>query len=180
ARWVASSSSTATATAPRARPTPARLAARSSWTSTATAGRTPASRPRSAARAAPTSSPVCRRAATPFASRSARPSTPPPRTRAPAGDATTVAVVPGPGPATVNLGFLSPQTAVASTVGMFDPSTGIWYLRHSNGPGAPDIAPFAYGGRGWIGVVGDWDGDGVRTVRGVDAATTAWEAPTSR
>src|SRR5262249_26519375 len=25
-----------------------------------------------------------------------------------------------------------------------------WYLRNSNSPGAPDIAPFAYGAAGWV------------------------------
>jgi hypothetical protein len=39
-----------------------------------------------------------------------------------------------------------------ATAGVFDPGTAIWDLRNSNDPGAPDIAPFAYGapaGSGW-------------------------------
>jgi hypothetical protein len=55
-----------------------------------------------------------------------------------------------------------------STVGVFDPATAIWYIRYSNSPGAPNITPFAYGGIGWIGVVGDWDGNGTDTIGVVD------------
>jgi hypothetical protein len=50
------------------------------------------------------------------------------------------------------------------TIGVFDPSTATWYLKNSNGPGAPDIAPFAYGAPGWVPVAGDWDGDGIDTL----------------
>src|SRR5207248_2330980 len=34
-------------------------------------------------------------------------------------------------------------------VGVFDPGWATWYLKNSNTVGAPDIAPFAYGARGW-------------------------------
>jgi parallel beta-helix repeat protein len=61
-----------------------------------------------------------------------------------------------------------------STVGVFDPTTATWYLRNSNTPGAPDIGPFAYGSPNWIGVVGDWNGDGVTTIGVVDPATMTW------
>jgi hypothetical protein len=50
----------------------------------------------------------------------------------------------------------------------------IWYLRNANGPGAPDITPFAYGARGDSPVVGDWDGDRVTTVGAFDPAAATW------
>src|SRR5262249_7778025 len=50
------------------------------------------------------------------------------------------------------------------TIGVVDPTTGTWYLRNENSPGAPDIEPFRYGAPGWTPVVGDWDGDGVTTI----------------
>jgi V8-like Glu-specific endopeptidase len=61
-----------------------------------------------------------------------------------------------------------------STIGEFDPSTATWYLKNSNAPGAPDIAPFRYGAPGWIPVVGDWDGNGTVTIGVVDPATETW------
>ncbi|HYT88002.1 MAG TPA: VCBS repeat-containing protein, partial [Gemmataceae bacterium] len=61
-----------------------------------------------------------------------------------------------------------------NTNGVFDPLTGMWYLKDSVGPGAPDITPFAYGAPGWISVLGDWNGDGVLTIGGVDPATMTW------
>jgi hypothetical protein len=54
------------------------------------------------------------------------------------------------------------------TVGVFDPATGTWYLRYDNSPGAPDLQPFAYGGPGWVGIHGDWDGNGTSTIGVVD------------
>jgi hypothetical protein len=50
------------------------------------------------------------------------------------------------------------KVVAPDTAGVFDPSTAIWDLRNSNSPGAPDIAPFAYGAPGWLPVAGDWDG----------------------
>jgi sugar lactone lactonase YvrE len=61
-----------------------------------------------------------------------------------------------------------------STIGVFDPTTGRWYLRNSNSPGAPDITPFAFGAPGWFGVVGDWDGNGSTTIGVVDPTTETW------
>jgi hypothetical protein len=69
---------------------------------------------------------------------------------------------------TIDIGAYQVQTRAASTVGAFDPSTATWYLRNSTSDGAPDIAPFPYGGASWQAVVGDWNGDGVSTVGVVD------------
>src|SRR5262249_8539341 len=32
-----------------------------------------------------------------------------------------------------------------TTVGVYEPAAAVWKLRNSNSPGAPDLAPFAYG-----------------------------------
>src|SRR5262249_24273809 len=49
-----------------------------------------------------------------------------------------------------------------------------WFLKNTIAPGAPDIAPFAYGGKNWLPVVGDWDGNGTTTIGVVDPATLTW------
>jgi hypothetical protein len=49
-------------------------------------------------------------------------------------------------------------------IGVFDPSTGTWYLRNEDNAGPPDAGAFRYGGVGWLPVVGDWDGNGTTTV----------------
>jgi uncharacterized delta-60 repeat protein len=77
-----------------------------------------------------------------------------------------------PGPpslAVARVSDLAPTTA-----GVFDPASATWYLHFTNAAGAPDVAPFAYGGAGWIPVVGDWNGDGVATVGVFDPATATW------
>jgi hypothetical protein len=53
---------------------------------------------------------------------------------------------------------------------VFDPATATWYLRNSNSSGAPDIAPFAYGGTGWTPVVGDWTWSGKTGIGTVNPA----------
>jgi hypothetical protein len=69
------------------------------------------------------------------------------------------------------------------TVGVFDPigqfgqAPATWYLKNSNGPGAPSYAPFAYGAAGWVPVVGDWDGDGVDTIGAFDPIGQFGQAP---
>ena len=47
------------------------------------------------------------------------------------------------------------------TIGIY--RGGVWYLRNSNSPGAPDIA-FAWGAPDDVPVVGDWDGNGTDTI----------------
>lgn len=61
-----------------------------------------------------------------------------------------------------------------STVGTVDPSTETWYLRNSNSPGAPDIAPFTFGAPGWVPLSGDWDGDGKNTIGVFNPATATF------
>ncbi|HYT92180.1 MAG TPA: FG-GAP-like repeat-containing protein, partial [Gemmataceae bacterium] len=80
-----------------------------------------------------------------------------------------------------DVNFLPSETAVTplpvlaqNTVGVFDPATGTWYLRGSNSPGVPDAGQFAYGAPGWVGVPGDWNGDGVSTVGVFDPGTAIW------
>jgi phospholipase/lecithinase/hemolysin len=60
------------------------------------------------------------------------------------------------------------------TIGTVDPATLTWYLRNTNNPGAPNIAPFAYGGAHWTAVVGDWDGNGSTTIAAIDPQTMTW------
>ena len=50
-----------------------------------------------------------------------------------------------------------------STLGIYNPANGQWFLRNRNDPGAPDYPVFIYGGFGTP-VVGDWNGDGVETI----------------
>ena len=61
-----------------------------------------------------------------------------------------------------------------TTIGAYDPSTGLWYLRNSNTPGPPDVTPFPFGGPGYVPVAGDWDGDGVDTVGAFDSTRGVW------
>src|SRR5947207_2689176 len=60
------------------------------------------------------------------------------------------------------------------TIGVFDPSTGTWYLRNEDSPGIPDAGVFKYGLPGWVPVVGDWTDQGQTTVGVVDPASVTW------
>jgi beta-glucosidase len=55
-------------------------------------------------------------------------------------------------------------------IGIFDPSTGTWYLRAEAGPGPPDLV-FQYGLPGWVPVAGDWAGTGHTGIGIFDPAT---------
>ncbi len=71
----------------------------------------------------------------------------------------------------------APVTVTArrkQTIGVFDPFGDTWYLKNSDGPGAPDVKPFQYGGYCWNGLTGDWNGTGRDTVAVVDPATETW------
>src|SRR5947207_2921846 len=50
--------------------------------------------------------------------------------------------------------------------------TATWYLRNENSAGAPDAGQFPYGFASWKPVVGDWDGNGTKTVGMVDTTGT--------
>ncbi|HYT89181.1 MAG TPA: PQQ-dependent sugar dehydrogenase, partial [Gemmataceae bacterium] len=68
----------------------------------------------------------------------------------------------------------SPTPPGASSVGVFDPATGNWYIRNNNSSGAPDITPFAYGAAGWVPLAGDWDGNASVTLGVFDPNTAIW------
>jgi hypothetical protein len=59
-------------------------------------------------------------------------------------------------------------------IGTFDPATGTWYLRNTASPGAPDIAPFAFGAGSFIPVAGDWAGIGHSGIGAFDPASATW------
>ena len=52
------------------------------------------------------------------------------------------------------------DVGVPDEVGLFDPATGEWYLRHADGT----VDRFYYGVPGDVPLLGDWDCDGVDTV----------------
>jgi hypothetical protein len=59
-----------------------------------------------------------------------------------------------------------------SGIGVFDPSTGTWYLRSQAGSGPVDVAtPFVFGLPNWIPLVGDWDGSGKDRIGVFDPST---------
>src|SRR5204862_285128 len=60
-----------------------------------------------------------------------------------------------------------------SAIGVFDPSGG-WFLRNTATPGAPDTAPFAYGGAGWNALAADWTGQGHTGLAAFDPSTATW------
>src|SRR5262249_37392797 len=64
-----------------------------------------------------------------------------------------------------------PTSGAPTGIAVFQPNTAAWYLHHNPGPGAPDSAPFAYGGNNWIPVAGDWDGNGTTTLGVFDQST---------
>jgi hypothetical protein len=66
------------------------------------------------------------------------------------------------------------QVQAQQTIGVYDPFTAVWYLRNSNSSGAPSIAPFQYGGIGWVPLVGNWTGSGQDTIAVVDPSTETW------
>jgi hypothetical protein len=98
-----------------------------------------------------------------------------------------VAVTPRPGwglttanPTDVTVGtddvLAAPFGAVPTPAGLVtvDPGTATWSLRRTATPGAADVGRFRYGAPGWVPLLGDWDGDGVKTVGMYDPATATW------
>jgi hypothetical protein len=43
------------------------------------------------------------------------------------------------------------------TIGVYVPSTGVWFLKNTNAPGSADLT-FVYGPPNVIPVTGNWDG----------------------
>jgi hypothetical protein len=68
----------------------------------------------------------------------------------------------------------APPPAGGQTIGAFDSATGTWYLRSANSAGPPDAGQFQYGGPGWVGLVGDWNGTGHTGIGGFDPSTGTW------
>jgi hypothetical protein len=58
----------------------------------------------------------------------------------------------------------------ADTVGGYDPATGNFFLRYTNGDGPADVV-FSFGAPGLKPIAGDWNGDGTTTVGVYDPAT---------
>jgi hypothetical protein len=53
----------------------------------------------------------------------------------------------------------------ATTVGLYAPATGTFFLKNSNMPGVADLAfSFGAGGLGFVPVAGDWNNDGIDSV----------------
>jgi hypothetical protein len=59
-------------------------------------------------------------------------------------------------------------------IGVFDPSTGTWYLRNEDSAGPADAGVFRYGAPGWLPVAGDWGGSGHTGIGVVNPATMTW------
>ncbi len=61
------------------------------------------------------------------------------------------------------------------TIGLYNPATGIFYLRNTNSTGVADLQ-FTYGpaGMGWTPVVGDWTGQGFKTIGLYNGAAGVW------
>jgi uncharacterized protein (TIGR03118 family) len=70
--------------------------------------------------------------------------------------------------------LITKKPGLPTTQAAFDQSTATWYLRGSYGPGGTDVTPFAYGGKGWIPLLGDWDGDGNSSIGVFDPQTATW------
>jgi len=63
----------------------------------------------------------------------------------------------------------------ATTIGLYDPSTGTWHLRNTNSAGDDDLT-FTFGPTNstQMPVTGDWNGDGITTVGLYNSSTGAW------
>jgi serine protease len=59
-----------------------------------------------------------------------------------------------------------------TTIGVYRPSTGDFFLRNTNASGVPDVSfQFGAGGAGYIPLAGDWDGNGTKTIGLYDPTT---------
>ena len=55
------------------------------------------------------------------------------------------------------------SSTASSTIGIYNPNTSSFYLKNSITGGNSDIGT-CFGAPGWIGLIGDWDGDGKDTI----------------
>jgi hypothetical protein len=64
-----------------------------------------------------------------------------------------------------NVTFVASANPPANTIGLYDRTTGAFYLRNSNSSGNADNS-FRYGppNSNWQAIAGDWDGDGIDTI----------------
>jgi hypothetical protein len=67
----------------------------------------------------------------------------------------------------------TPKPPVADTIGVYNPATGMWYLRNSNTNGPADITVAFGGDPSDLPVVGDWNNDRVDTI-GVYRSSTGF------
>jgi CSLREA domain-containing protein len=67
-----------------------------------------------------------------------------------------------------------PVSPPVRSVGVFDPATATWYLRSSNGAGAPDAGQFQYGVFGSVPVAGSWAGAGPSGIGVFDPTSATW------
>jgi hypothetical protein len=69
----------------------------------------------------------------------------------------------------------STSSSTASTIGLYSPSGGAFFLRYSNTSGVADNS-FSYGPAsvGWIALAGDWNGGGIVTPGLYNPASGAW------
>src|SRR4051812_8880659 len=63
---------------------------------------------------------------------------------------------------------------VPAGVALFDAAAANWYLHDRLAGGAVTEAPVHFGTPGSVPVLGDWDGDGVKTLGVFDPATATW------
>ncbi len=68
-----------------------------------------------------------------------------------------------------------PVPAKTAAIGLYSPATGTFYIRNANSAGVASTT-FTYGpaGAGWVPLVGDWNGDGIKTVGLYNPAAGVW------
>lgn len=69
----------------------------------------------------------------------------------------------------------TPAPALPDTIGLYDPVTGLWFLRNSNTSGVADITALFGGSAGQLPVVGDWNGNGDDTLGIYDTNTGVFQ-----
>jgi hypothetical protein len=76
---------------------------------------------------------------------------------------------------TLEVVLLPDSSSKSASIGVYEPSTSMFYLRDSNTTGYADIT-FGYGpaGGGWTPLVGDWRGSGTSTVGIYNPATSTF------